>query len=69
MALIDFRCNNCGERFDEIVTASNREDIKCPECGSKDVKQVFEGRCNTVGSPKGGGGCSGGSCGGCSGCH
>lgn len=69
MALIDFKCNACGEKFDEIVKLSNRESIKCPKCGSTDVKQVFEGKCNTAGSGKGGGGCTSGSCGGCSGCH
>ena len=69
MALIDFKCSNCGEKFDEIVKPSDRDNIKCPKCGSKDVKQIFEGRCNTVGSGKGGGSCSSGSCGGCSGCH
>lgn len=69
MALIDFKCNNCGEKFDEIVKPSDRNNIKCPKCGSIDVKQVFEGKCNAAGSGKGGGGCSSGSCGGCSGCH
>jgi putative FmdB family regulatory protein len=69
MALIDFKCSECGEKFDEIVKQSNRESIRCPKCGSKEVKQLFEGRCNAGGSGKGGGSCSSGSCGGCSGCH
>ena len=69
MALIDFKCDKCGEKFDEIVKLSNRDDIKCPKCGSSEVRQVFEGKCSFGGSSKGSGGCSGGSCGGCSGCH
>lgn len=70
MALIEFKCDKCGEKFDEIVKLSNRESIKCPKCGSNEVKQVFEGKCSFGGSSKGsGGGCSSGSCGGCSGCH
>ena len=68
MALIDFKCNKCGEKFEEIVKLSNRENVKCPKCGSEEIKQVFEGKCNAGGSAKGGG-CSSGSCGGCSGCH
>lgn len=68
MALIDFKCVECGEKFDEIVKQSNRDSVKCPKCGSKEVRQLFEGRC-AGGSGKGGGSCSSGSCGGCSGCH
>ena len=68
MPVIDFKCDKCGEKFEEIVKLFDRENIKCPKCGSKDIRQVFEGKCNTGGSAKGGGGCSG-SCGGCSGCH
>lgn len=69
MALIDFRCDKCGEKFDEIVKPDSRDSIKCPKCGSREVKQVFEGKCSFGSSSKGGGGCSSGSCGGCSGCH
>ena len=68
MALIDFKCDRCGEKFEEIVKLSDRNDIKCPKCGSSDIRQIFEGKCSSVGSSKGGG-CSGGSCSCCSGCH
>lgn len=68
MALIDFRCNKCGGKFEEIVRILDRDNIKCPICGSKNIRQVFEGKCNMGGSAKGGG-CSGGSCAGCRGCH
>ena len=44
MALIDFKCTKCGEKFEEIVKLSDRENIKCPKCGSEDIKQVFEGK-------------------------
>ncbi|MGE5632930.1 MAG: FmdB family zinc ribbon protein [Caulobacteraceae bacterium] len=69
MAIIDFKCNECGAKFDEIVNSTNREMVKCSKCGSKNIKQIFEGKCNTVGANKGTGSCSGGNCGGCSGCH
>ncbi len=69
MALIDFKCIKCGEKFEEIVKLSDRKNIKCPKCGSEEIKQVFEGICARAGSAKGGGGCSSGSCGCCSGCH
>ena len=69
VALIDFKCSKCGEKFEEIVKLSDRENIKCPKCGSEEIKQVFEGKCARAGSAKGVGGCSSGSCGCCSGCH
>ena len=64
MAVIDFKCNDCGEKFFEIVSSSNRDKVQCPKCGSKNVSQVFEGKC--VGSGKSS---CGGSCSGCSGCN
>lgn len=70
MAILDFGCNQCGEKFSELVNSSNRDKVECPKCKSKDVRQVFEGKCNSAGAAGGkGGSCSSGSCGGCSGCH
>ena len=69
MAVIDFKCSDCGEKFFEIVSIANRDKVVCPKCSSNHVKQVFEGKCNSTGSGKGGGGCSSsGGCGGCTGC-
>ncbi len=68
MPALDFACIECGEKFFEIVNSSNRDKVVCPKCGSKEIKQVFEGKCGSGGTTKGGG-CSSGSCGGCSGCH
>lgn len=69
MALIDFKCGDCGEKFDEFVNSSNKDNIQCPKCRSKNIKQIFEGRWNACGTGKGSGGCSSGNCSGCSGCH
>ena len=69
MAVLDFKCEDCGEKFFELVSAQNRDKLECPKCKSKNVKQMFEGKCNSGGAVKGGGGCSSGDCGGCSGCH
>lgn len=69
MALIDFKCNKCGEKFTELVNSSNRNKVQCPKCKSNDIIQVFEGKCNSVGASVGKSTCSSGSCGGCSGCH
>jgi putative FmdB family regulatory protein len=69
MALLDFRCKKCGEKFSELVHSSNRDQVECPKCKSKEITQIFEGKCNTVGAAGGKSSCSSGSCGGCSGCH
>jgi len=46
MALLDFKCKECEEKFYEIVSASNRDKLSCPKCGSKNINQVFEGPSN-----------------------
>jgi len=50
------------------VNSSNRDKVVCPKCQSKNIRQVFEGKCQTSGASKGGSGCGGG-CGTCGGCH
>jgi putative FmdB family regulatory protein len=70
MALLDFQCNKCGKKFEELVFGGNWDKVKCPECGSNDLKRIYEGKCyfGMSGSPSGSGGCSGSSCCSCSGC-
>jgi putative FmdB family regulatory protein len=63
MALLDFKCDNCGEGFFEVVK-SEAEEVKCPKCGSENVKRVYKGKFYG----KSGGSCSGGNCSSCSGC-
>lgn len=67
MALIEFVCEKCGEKFDELIRDdSEREKVACPKCGAA-ATQSFSGKCyGAIG--KSSGGCSG-NCGGCSGCH
>ncbi|MFU0799965.1 MAG: zinc ribbon domain-containing protein [Xylanivirga thermophila] len=69
MPLLDFKCLKCGEKFDELVNNETRDKITCPKCKSKDIKQIYEGKCyfGTLGGTTGG--CSGKDCSSCSGCH
>ena len=46
MALIDFKCDKCGEKFFEIVNLSEKDKVKCPRCNSGEVRQIFEGTPN-----------------------
>ena len=62
MALLDFKCKDCNEKFFEIVSTSNRDKVACPKCGSKKVGQIFEGSSNfgsnsgkSIAAPRGGG--------------
>lgn len=54
MALLDFKCEECGEKFSELTKIENIHLLKCPKCDSKAVKQVFEGKSFFGGSGKSG---------------
>lgn len=56
MPLYEFRCNDCGEKFTALVGYFEREKIKCPKCGSKNITQLISACSFTTGS---GGGCGG----------
>ncbi len=43
MALLDYKCDVCGEKFSELVSFKEVDKVRCPKCGSKNVKQIFEG--------------------------
>lgn len=62
MALIDFKCENCGEDFFEIVN-NDEEKVVCPKCKGTSIIRVYKGKFYGKG-----GSCSGGSCSGCTGC-
>jgi len=40
MPLYEYRCNKCGEEFEELVTGSGNN-VLCPKCGTQDVKKKF----------------------------
>ena len=63
MAVMDFECKKCGNKFFDIVSLEDIDKIKCPKCGG-DVKRVYKGKFYGKSS-----GSCGGSCGTCSGCH
>lgn len=65
MAIVDYRCKECGRAFFEIVNKVN-EKINCPECNSISVERIYKGKYYGKGSSCGGNcssGCSGCSCG------
>lgn len=42
MPLLRFICIDCGKIFEELIYDTS--DIKCPECGSKDIKRHYQGK-------------------------
>ena len=65
MPLYDYRCTQCGHRFELLRSISDRDNVKCEKCGGE-VARVYQGKC-AFGTPKGSGGCRG-NCSGCLGC-
>ncbi|MGI5911501.1 MAG: FmdB family zinc ribbon protein [Syntrophomonadaceae bacterium] len=61
MPIFDFACSNCGNKFDLMISNSEKNKVKCPKCNSQDVKQLLA-QFNTGGKirpePRGCQGCS-----------
>ena len=71
MPLLDFECNSCGMVFDKLVFGDDRSKISCPECNSKDFKQVYQGKSlfGQISSEPSPSNCPVQRAGGCPGCH
>ena len=41
MPIYEYSCDNCGHKFDKLVSFSNRDQIECPECKSKETKKLM----------------------------
>ena len=66
MALLKFICEDCGHVFEELTAPDKKP--PCPQCKSTRIARYYQGKCNFGGGGKSGG-CSGGSCSCCKGCH
>lgn len=42
MPVYTYRCDNCGIQFDKQVSFSDQPPKRCPECGKKSLKKVFQ---------------------------
>jgi len=68
MPSYDYKCNKCGEKFTAFVPISKRDDVKCSECGSEQVKQLVTTFYGGGSSDSGGPSCAGSSCSTCRSC-
>jgi putative FmdB family regulatory protein len=39
--IYEYRCKSCGDRFEELVSASATSAPPCPSCGAKGAKRLF----------------------------
>jgi len=42
MPVYTYRCTNCGVEFDKQQSFSENTLVRCPECGKKTLKKVFQ---------------------------
>jgi putative FmdB family regulatory protein len=40
MPIYEFECEQCGERFEELV-AAGADDVPCPQCGSTGTRRLL----------------------------
>jgi putative FmdB family regulatory protein len=41
MPMYSFRCGNCHEEFTKLVGADEKDQVTCPGCGGRDLRQLF----------------------------
>lgn len=41
MPVYDFRCEDCGNKFTLLCKISERDQVTCPHCQSKNIKQLI----------------------------
>jgi putative FmdB family regulatory protein len=67
MPIYEYLCAGCAGTFEELVSASNESDVRCPDCGEPAVTRLLSSfatsRPESAMVGGGGGGCCGGSCG------
>lgn len=44
MPIYNFRCPECGHRFDELLSIEKRDEAVCPKCAAR-VSRVWSGKC------------------------
>ncbi len=42
MPIYTYRCSNCGVQFDKQQSFTDQSLLRCPECGKKALKKVYQ---------------------------
>ncbi|MCL4458735.1 MAG: zinc ribbon domain-containing protein [Chloroflexi bacterium] len=40
MPLYEYKCMNCGQRFERVIRSNEPVKIECPDCGSERVQRL-----------------------------
>ena len=41
MPIFDFKCRQCGHKFDVMIPASEKNKVGCPQCGAANPTQLL----------------------------
>ncbi|HUA59232.1 MAG TPA: zinc ribbon domain-containing protein [Verrucomicrobiae bacterium] len=41
MPIFEYKCADCGTRFEKLVRNGNAAELACPSCGEKHLQQEF----------------------------
>jgi putative FmdB family regulatory protein len=41
MPIHEFRCSQCGAEFEKIVFSTDKEPVKCPQCGADKAERLM----------------------------
>lgn len=41
MPIFDFICEECKKQFDIMISNADKHKVKCPDCGSGNIKQLL----------------------------
>ncbi len=50
MPIFEYKCRDCGNKFDLLISNSDKKNVRCPECSSTKVEQQLS-LFNTGGKP------------------
>ncbi len=55
MPIYEYKCNECGQVFEELVSASSTESPKCADCKSPDTVKLLSACCKSASASSGSG--------------
>ena len=41
MPMYDYRCSQCGHRFEELIFSQGKKEIVCPKCKTEQVERLM----------------------------
>ncbi len=52
MPLFEYKCKDCGKRFEKLILGNRDVDLICPECGSEKTERQLSTFATTSGNGK-----------------